>query len=78
MAVITTNYFSGGGNLTPNDSAGTPDLATVLRAFVTDITQLRTALTELGTKLDADSGVNDTDYNATIVADIATQQNTLS
>ncbi len=76
MAVITTNHFSGGENLTPNDSAGTPSLASILRSFVTDVTQIRSALTGLGTKLDADGGVTDTDYNSTIVATIGTQQNT--
>lgn len=76
MAAITTNYFTGGSNVTPNDSAGQPDLAGVLRSFVDDITAIRTALTSLGTKMDSDGGITDTDYNSTIASDLGTQQNT--
>lgn len=76
MASITSNTFSGGANTTPNDSAGTPSLATILRSFVQDVTLLRSTLTALGSKLDADAGVTDTNYNATISASLGTQQNT--
>ena len=76
MAVITTDHFTGMSNITPNGSAGDDSLAAILQAFVTDITQVRDTLTALGTKLDSDAGVTDTDYNATVVADLGTQANT--
>ncbi len=37
MAAITTEFGTGGANLTPNDSAGTPTLATALRDVADDL-----------------------------------------
>lgn len=41
------------------------DNNTLLAAFLTDITAIRTAFTTLTAKLDADSGVGDTNYAST-------------
>lgn len=37
MPIVSTNFGSGGQGLTPNDSQGTPDLATILRGLIDDI-----------------------------------------
>jgi hypothetical protein len=73
MAVIKTSFGSGGSGLAPN-SSGDPSLATILRAFVSDVTEIRTKFGSLLTKLDADAGVSDANYAATLA--LATQQNT--
>jgi hypothetical protein len=58
-------------------SVSIADLETkeLLRAAYADITDLRTKLVALQTKLDADAGVTDTDYAST--GALATQQLTL-
>lgn len=38
------------------------DVSALMNAFLTDLTAVRTAVTDITAKLDADSGVNDTDY----------------
>ncbi len=62
MAAITTKFGSGGANLTPKNSAGTPTLAGALRDVADDLTELRTQFVALLAKLDADAGVTDVDY----------------
>jgi len=42
MATITTEFGSGGANLTPQDSAGQPSLATVLRGIADDLVGIGT------------------------------------
>jgi len=74
MATITSNMFSGGANITPNDSAGVPSLATVLQDVADDLTAIRTALTGAAAKLDADTGVTDTDYAANLNTALGTQK----
>lgn len=78
MAIIRVDHFSGQANVTPAGSSGSPgdDLASILRSGVDDVTALRTAVLNLATKLDADAGVTDTDYNTTVAGDLGTQQNT--
>lgn len=66
MTTITTEFGRGGANLTPDDSAGVPDLATTLRDIADDLTNLRTQFVALLTKLDGDTGVADTNYAATL------------
>jgi len=73
MATVTVKFGSGGSGLTPNDSQGTPSLATVLRDGIDDVTELRTQLTALLAKLDADTGTADSDYAATLA--LAAQKN---
>lgn len=36
MPAVKEDQFSGGGKLTPNDSAGKDDLATILRSLIDD------------------------------------------
>jgi len=43
MAAITTKFGSGGANLTPQNSAGTPTLAGALRDIADDFTGLQIA-----------------------------------
>lgn len=64
MSAIPTTYGSGGAALTPNDSSGQPELATVLREVADDFAELRTQFIALLAKLDADAGVTDTDYES--------------
>lgn len=66
MATIKTSFGSGGGNVAPGGSAGTPDLATALRDIADDLTELRTQFVALLAKLDADAGVTDVDYASTL------------
>lgn len=65
MASITTNFGAGGVGLQPNGH-GSPSLATAFRDVADDLTELRTTVIDLLTKLDADAGVTDTDYVATL------------
>ena len=65
MSAIRTNFGEGGANLVPGGAAGSPDLATALRDIADDLTELRTKYVALLAKLDADSGVGDTNYAAT-------------
>lgn len=64
MSTIKTNFGSGGANLTPGGSAGSPDLATALREVADDLTELRTKFIAVLAKLDDDAGVTDTNYEA--------------
>jgi hypothetical protein len=64
MATIKTDFGSGGANLTPNDSAGSPSLATTVRDIADDLVELRTKLIALLTKLDLDF----TGENAAVLA----------
>lgn len=41
MAEITTRFGSGGANLAPGGSAGSPDLATALRDIADDLAALK-------------------------------------
>jgi hypothetical protein len=41
MAEITTRFGSGGSNLTPGGSSGSPDLATALRDIADDLAALK-------------------------------------
>jgi hypothetical protein len=66
MAVIKANFGSGGSGITPNRSAGTPWLAQILRDMADDFETIRANVNALNAKLDADSGVNDTDYASTL------------
>ncbi|MGD9676428.1 MAG: hypothetical protein AB7V19_07070 [Candidatus Bipolaricaulia bacterium] len=68
MSTIKTDFGQGGANLTPNGSQGEPDLATALRDVADDLEELQTKYNALLAKLDADSGVGDTDYAATQAA----------
>jgi len=43
MAAISTTFGSGGAGLTPNKSAGVPDLATALRDAADDFAALKQA-----------------------------------
>ena len=45
-----------------NVTAGNKGLGEVLDALLTDITNVRSALNTLATKLNSDGGVSDTDY----------------
>jgi hypothetical protein len=47
MTVISSNFGSGGAALTPNDSAGQPELAAVLRGLADDANGAPTVLTGL-------------------------------
>jgi hypothetical protein len=65
MATITKRFGSGGANVAPGNSAGTPSLATTLRDVADDLTSLRTKFVATLVKLDADAGVTDANYAAT-------------
>ena len=66
MAAIKSTFGSGGANLTPSKSAGSPDLATALRDMADDLAELRTKSIALITQLNADTGVNDVNYVSTL------------
>ena len=74
MAAITTDFGYGGANLVPEGTGGAPTLAQALRDVADDFTNRNTQMDALLAKLDADAGVTDVDYAATIVA--ATQLTT--
>lgn len=75
MSAIHTDHFSGGSNVQKGHGTR-DDLAKALRDVADDFTAIRTALLNLGTKLDADAGVTDVNYNTTIAADLGTQATT--
>jgi len=66
MSTIKTDFGEGGANLAPGGAAGSPDLATALRDGADDFETLRAAFNALLTKLDADAGVADVNYNSTL------------
>mgnify|MGYP001606871411 CR=1 FL=1 len=72
MATILTTFGSGGANLVPGGTGGSPSLATSLRDAADDLATIKTFCNSLRTaynatlaKLDADAGVTDTNYAAT-------------
>ena len=69
MASVSTSYGDGGSKLTPR-AAGTPSLATVLRDIADDLQLLGGRFNSLHAKLDADTGVNDTDFASTLDVDL--------
>lgn len=66
MANIKTSFGSGGANLAPGGTNGTPSLATALRDVADDLAAVRSGLVATLAKLDADDGVTDTNYAATL------------
>jgi len=67
MATIKSSFGSGGANLVPGGSGGDPTLADALRDVADDLAAMRTALTTLTAKIDADAGDTggDSDYAST-------------
>lgn len=57
MPAIKESYFEGGAGHTPRGSDHHPALAASLRAGIDDITELRTQLIALLTKLDTEAGL---------------------
>lgn len=74
MAEIKEDFGEAGANIAPNNQAGEPSLANVLRDGVDDDSELRTQFNALLAKLDADAGVTDSDYVSTLTP--AAQKNT--
>jgi hypothetical protein len=66
MPAIKKDHFTGGSFLAVGEENDVLGLASALRAGIDDITELRTQLIALLAKLDADAGVADTDYAATL------------
>lgn len=66
MAAISANFGFGGAQLSPGGGAGAPSLATILRDGVDDATELRTQFIALLVKLDADTALDDDDYESTL------------
>jgi hypothetical protein len=67
MAEIKEDYGTGGANVAPGGSAGTPDLATTLRDIADDLAELRTQNIALLAKLDAEDVIDmDTDYESSL------------
>ena len=62
MAKISLKLLDGGSGLDPDASIA--DLREVLSGIVTDMAALRTKLNATLTKLDADTGVNGTNYSS--------------
>ncbi len=65
MSNIEKSFGSGGANLTPGGASKKPSAADALRDIADDLETLRAAHNALLAKLDADSGVGDTNYAAT-------------
>lgn len=65
MSTITLKFGSGGANIVPGGSGGTPGLAKTLRDIADDLTAIRTKFVATLVKLDADAGVTDANYAAT-------------
>lgn len=61
MVAITTEFGSGGSNLSPNLSVGEPDLATALREIADDIAAVGMALAPLWT-----TGITVTSHEAVL------------
>lgn len=66
MATITTRFGSGLANIAPGGNQGSPTLASAIRDGIDDVTEIRTQFIALLAKLDADAGITDTDYAATL------------
>ncbi len=66
MAAITTTFGSGGANLSPSGSAGSPSLATALRDIATDLAGVVTTTAVSAAALSANAT---TDVSATAAAD---------
>lgn len=64
MATISERFGSGGANVAPGGSAGSPDLATAIRDIADDLAELRTQFILILAKLDDDATVTDTNYEA--------------
>jgi hypothetical protein len=79
-STVKENHYAGGAALAAADREG-QKLATQIRDLIDDVTGLRTAYAALRTqytallvKLDADGGVTDTNYAATLpISALATQ-----
>lgn len=65
MTTIKKTFGTGGSGLVPG-AAGVPTLAETGRDIADDLTELRTQFNALLAKLDADGGVTDTNYAATL------------
>lgn len=65
MAEIKTSFGEGGSGINTEDRDGVK-LSGHLRDQVDDVTELRTQFIALLAKLDADAGVTDADYAATL------------
>jgi hypothetical protein len=66
MTTIKLGYGSGGSGLRPDPtgSAEHPGIDVTLRDIADDLAALRTSITGITAKLDADAGVTDTNYAA--------------
>lgn len=62
---VKSNYADGGAGINDVDSDGNK-LADIVRGLIDDNTELRSTVTALLAKLDADGGVTDTDYASTL------------
>ena len=60
MSTITDQMFDGGRGAR---GSGKPTQATVLQEVADDVAALRAAIVALTAKLDADTGITDTNYN---------------
>ena len=69
MAAIKTNFGTGGANLTPGGSAGAPSLAQALRDVADDLAEMKAKYNALLVKMDADGGITDSNYEATVDTD---------
>ena len=56
-SVITVEFGSGGGQMTPQGGAGEPTLVNVLRDSIDDMTDVRTKFDALMVRLDAEGGL---------------------
>lgn len=68
MATIKADFGWGHANLAPQDQ-GSPTLADALRDVATDLGVLRTSITTLTAKIDADSGDTGGDNNYAALCD---------
>lgn len=61
---VKATQFTGGASVVPGGSGGKPHLAEMVRGMIDDVTELRTQFIALLQKLDADIGINDTNYES--------------
>lgn len=66
MAIQIPVTFGEADSAGHDSHGGQPTLATVTRGLADDNTELRTQFVALLAKLDADAGVNDTDFASTL------------